>query len=113
LIEGIGGSWGPIVTTSLLGSGAHSRYAIGSGNVAEFLVSIAVFSAFVTAFLVGHWEGGSDWATVIWPVAGLVAGGLPAAIFGGFISKVTPRRTLTVAVGFLAIGIAVYRLTSV
>jgi uncharacterized protein len=112
LIEGIGGSWGPVVTTSLMGSGAESRYAIGSGNVAEFLVSIAVFSAFVTAYFIGHWEGGADWATVAWPVAGLVAGGLPAAIFGGMVSKVTPRRALTIAVGLLAISIGVYRLVA-
>ncbi len=113
LIEGIGGSWGPIVTTSLLGSGTESRYAIGSGNFAEFVVSIAVFTAFLTAYFVGYWHGGTDWHTVAWPVAGLVAGGLPAAIFGGYISKITPKRALTMAVGMLAIGIACYRLAAV
>jgi uncharacterized protein len=110
LIEGIGGSWGPIVTTSLLGSGVQSRYAIGSSNFAEFAVSVVVFSAYVVAFAIGHWEGGTDWRAVAYPVAGLVAGGLPAALAGGWLSRIAPSRALTVAVGLLALCIAAYRL---
>ena len=109
LIEGIGGSWGPIVTTSLLGAGTESRYAIGSSNFSEFVVSIAVFSAFVVAFALGYWEGGSDWRAVAWPVAGLVLGGIPAAVMGGYLSKIAPKRPLTIAVGLLAISIGIYR----
>ena len=109
LIEGIGGSWGPIVTTSLLGAGTESRYAIGSSNFSEFIVSIAVFSTFVFAFAMGYWQGGSDWRHVALPIAGLVLGGLPAAAIGGYLSKVAPRRALTVAVGLLAISTGIYR----
>jgi uncharacterized protein len=109
-IEGIGGSWGPVVTTSLLGSGMQSRYAIGSSNFAEFAVSVSVFAAYLVAFAVGHWEGGTDWRTIAYPVAGLVVGGLPAALAGGWLSRITPSRALTVAVGLLAIAIGVYRL---
>jgi hypothetical protein len=109
LIEGIGGSWGPIVTTSLLGSGAESRYAIGSANFSEFVVSVAVFSAFLVAFSVGYWQGGSDWRTTFLPVLGLVLGGLPAAACGGWLSKRAPKRPLTIAVGCLALAIAIYR----
>ena len=109
LIEGIGGSWGPIVTTSLLGVGTESRYAIGSGNFAEFAVSVAVFSTFVVAFFTGHWEGGADWRSMALPISGLVIGGIPAAIFGGYLSKVAPKRALTIAVGLLAISIGIYR----
>lgn len=109
LIEGIGGSWGPVVTTSLLGAGTQSRFAIGSSNIAEFAVSVMVFSAYLVAFWVGHWEGGTDWKTVATPVAGLVIGGLPAALAGGWLSRIAPSRGLTVAVGLLAIGIAIYR----
>ncbi len=109
LIEGIGGSWGPIVTSSLMGAGTESRFAIGSSNFAEFIVSIAVFSTFLFAFLIGHWEGGADWHTVATPVIGLIIGGLPAAFIGGYLSKVAPKRILTIAVGLLAIGIAIYR----
>lgn len=109
-VEGIGGSWGPIVTTSLMGAGTQSRYAIGSSNVSEFLVSIMVFTAYLAAFAVGHWQGGSDWHTVFLPVLGLVIGGFPAALAGGWLSRVAPNRALTVAVGMLAVGIALYRL---
>jgi uncharacterized protein len=112
LIEGIGGSWGPVVTTSLLGSGMQSRYAIGSSNSAEFAVSVMVFSAYLVAFYVGHWDAGGDWKTLAMPVAGLVAGGFPAALMGGWLSKVTPGRWLMVAVGTLAIGIAAFRFFS-
>jgi uncharacterized protein len=110
LIEGIGGSWGPVVTTSLLGSGVPSRFAIGSSNFAEFAVSVCVFTAYLVAFAVGHWQGGTDWHTVAYPVAGLVVGGLPAAVAGGWLSRIAPSRALTVAVGLLAIAIAIYRL---
>jgi uncharacterized protein len=109
LIEGIGGSWGPIVTTSLLGAGTESRYAIGSTNFSEFFVSITVFTAYASAFLLGHWEGGSDWRSVALPVCGLVIGALPAAFFGGLLSKIAPKRTLTIAVGLLAVSIGIYR----
>lgn len=112
LVEGIGGSWGPIVTTGLLGAGVESRYAIGATNIAEFAVSLAVFLSFVFAFAIGHWQGGADWQTVFLPVAGLVAGGLPAALAGGYLSKVAPRRELTVVVGMLAIAIGVFRIVT-
>jgi uncharacterized membrane protein YfcA len=92
-----------------MGAGTASRYAIGSSNFSEFVVSIAVFSTFLFAFLIGHWEGGADWHTVAVPIAGLVVGGLPAAFIGGYLSKVAPRRILTIAVGLLAIGIGTYR----
>jgi uncharacterized protein len=112
VIEGIGGSWGPVVTTSLLGSGVNSRYAIGSSNFAEFAVSITVFSAYAVAFFFGHWEGGTDWRSVAYPVAGLVFGGLPAAMAGGWLARIAPSRILTVAVGLLAIAIGLYRALS-
>jgi uncharacterized membrane protein YfcA len=112
VIEGIGGSWGPIVTTSLLGSGIESRYAIGSSNFSEFVVSVVVFTAYVAAFASGHWDGGSDWKAVAYPVAGLVVGGLPAALAGGWLARVAPKRPLTIAVGMLAVGIAVYRMVT-
>lgn len=112
IIEGIGGSWGPVVTTSLLGSGVESRYAIGSSNVAEFAVSVTVFSAYAVAFYVGYWEGGTDWRSVAYPVAGLVVGGLPAAMMGGWLARITPSRSLTAAVGLLAIAIGTYRLAA-
>ncbi len=70
---------------------------------------MAVFSSFVVAFAVGHWSGGADWRDTFLPVLGLVIGGIPAAVFGGYLSKHAPKRPLTIAVGCLALSIAVYR----
>ena len=109
LIEGIGGSWGPIVNTGLLGSGVESRYAIGSTNVSEFVVSFVVFAALSLSFYLGFWGHGTDWSQVAITVFGLAAGGLPAAFFGGYLAKKAPRRPLTVAVGLFALGVAIYR----
>ena len=112
LVEGIGGSWGPIVTTGLLGGGIESRFAIGSTNIAEFFVSLAVFLSFVGAYFTGHWAGGADWRQTFMPIAGLVLGGVPTAMAGGYLSKLAPRRELTVIVGVFAIGIAIFRTLS-
>lgn len=109
VIEGIGGSWGPIVTTGLLGSGVSPRYAVGSSNVAELAVSLGVFLVLVGTYSAGHWGGESDWQSMIMPVLGLTVGGVPAAIYGGKLARITPQRPLTFAVGALAIGVAIYR----
>jgi uncharacterized membrane protein YfcA len=42
-------------------------------------------------------------------VAGLVIGGIPSAVVGGYLSRIAPRRLLTLAVGGLALGIGLYR----
>ena len=108
-IEGIGGSWGPIVNTGLLGSGVPSRYAIGSTNFSEFIVSLTVFLALTLSFYLGFWGAGTDWSAVYTSVGGLALGGLPAAFFGGYLAKRAPRQPLTVAVGLFAIGVGIYR----
>ena len=108
-IEGIGGSWGPIVTTGLLGSGVPPRMAVGSSNVSEFVVSVVVFAVLTAGFHAGHWGSGMDWHQMIGSVSGLVVGGIPAAVFGGRLASRVPHLPLTVAVGCLAIGIAAYR----
>lgn len=109
-IEGIGGSWGPIVTTGLLASGVPPRQAVGSSNVAEFLVSFVVLATLFVSFRAGHWGEGDDWRSVAASVSGLVAGGIPAALFGGYLARRVPRRPLTFAVGLLAFGIGIWRL---
>ena len=109
LIEGIGGSWGPVVTSSLLASGTDPRRAIGSSAMAECLVSVTVFLALYISHHLGVWSAGDGAAALLWPVAGLVAGGLPAALLGGRIAARVPRRPLAAAVGVLALGIGLYR----
>lgn len=112
LIEGIGGSWGPIVNTGLLSSGVVSRYAIGSTNFSEFIVSVVVFSALTLSYYLGFWGEHTDWSQVAVTVGGLALGGLPAAFFGGYLARMAPRRPLTLAVGLFAISVAVYRLSN-
>ena len=65
-----GGGWGPVVTSSLLGSGSDPRTTIGSVNFAEFFLTISSATSFI--LLAGE---PSTWMMV----AGLVFGGLFAA----------------------------------
>jgi uncharacterized membrane protein YfcA len=109
-IEGIGGSWGPIVTSGLLVSGLPPRQAVGSSNISEFAVSAVVFITLFAAFHLGHWGQTGDWREVLLPVAGLVCGGVPAAFLGGWLASRAPKRALTIAVALLVLGIAAYRM---
>lgn len=110
LIEGIGGSWGPIVTSGLLSAGHPPRQAVASSVAAEFAVSGVVLATLLFTLSRGIWGDEGGLAAVLAPVAGLVAGGLPAAVFGGWITARMPRRPMTVAVGLLALGIGLWRL---
>lgn len=86
-----GGGWGPVVTTSLIGSGHDPRQTIGSVNAAEFFLTIfggAVFAIF----------GGFTHWTVI---AGLIVGGLFAAPFAAWLCSKLPARALLIVVGLL------------
>ncbi|MEZ5912565.1 MAG: sulfite exporter TauE/SafE family protein [Paracoccaceae bacterium] len=109
LIEGIGGSWGPIVTTGLVGSGVETRRAVGSSGFSEFVVSLAVFLSLALGFATGFWGEGMRWHGLLAAVLGLVAGGVPAAFCGGWLARYAPKRPLTFAVGALAMGTAIYR----
>lgn len=86
-----GGGWGPIVTTSLVGSGHDPRTTIGSVNFAEFFLTVTVAAAFFTIL------DSSVWLMV----AGLAIGGLFAAPFAAFITRHFKTRTLLILVGAL------------
>lgn len=103
-----GGGWGPVVTSTLLGSGTDPRKAIGTTNAAEFFVACAVSTTFITAILTGHWEAGGL-KDHIWSVAGLVVGGVLAAPVAGWTTKVLPLKVLTWVVGFLVTGLAIWQ----
>ena len=105
-----GGGWGPVVTSTLIGAGAQPRTAIGTVNAAEFVVTCAVVAAFVTTLSTGLWREGNGFLDHALPIAGLVVGGLPAALAAGFLVKRLPRRPLTVAVAFMVIGVSSYEL---
>jgi uncharacterized protein len=103
-----GGGWGPVVTSTLLGTGADPRKAIGTTNGAEFFVAAAVSAAFLAALLSGHWqtEGLGDH---LWSVLGLIAGGVAAAPVAAVVVKVLPVRMLTWIVGFVVTALAVWQ----
>jgi uncharacterized membrane protein YfcA len=105
-----GGGWGPVVTSSLIGVGAAPRYVIGSVNAAEFVVTCAVVGVFFTTLVLGVWQEGAGLMDHFVPVAGLIAGGIPAALIAARMLHLVPRKPLTYAVGLLIIVLSVYEL---
>ncbi|MGE0502845.1 MAG: sulfite exporter TauE/SafE family protein [Rhizobiaceae bacterium] len=101
-----GGGWGPIVTTGLLGAGAPPRYVIGTVNAAEFLITLAVSSAFVVAMVTGHWEEAGAWSENLAAIAGLIIGGLMAAPLAGYLVRRIPEVALLRLVGCLIVLVA-------
>lgn len=95
-----GGGWGPVVTTSLVGSGQEPRTAIGSVNAAEFFVAVA---SGLSLTLLG---GLTHWTTI----AGLVVGGLFAAPIAATLVRVLPARVLMAVVGVLIASLSAYSL---
>jgi len=59
-----GGGWGPVVTSTLVGSGQDPRTTIGSVNFAEFFLTFATAAGFTLLAVEGTWP----------VVAGLVVG---------------------------------------
>lgn len=97
-----GGGWGPVVTTSLLGSGQDPRSTIGSVNAAEFFLAIAGGVSFAVM------GGFTVWTTI----AGLIFGGLFAAPFAAVLIKHAPTKVLLVIVGLLITGLSAYNIIS-
>lgn len=96
-----GGGWGPVVTTTLVGTGHNPRTTIGSVNLAEFFLTFT--SAMVFAMLV---EEGP------WPVvAGLVVGGLFAAPFAAFLTRHLHTRALLCIVGTVICAVSLYNIS--
>jgi uncharacterized protein len=93
-----GGGWGPIVTTTLVGSGHDPRSTIGSVNFAEFFLTFA--SATALFLLVDE----NIWHAVI----GLVIGGLFAAPIAALVVKKFSPKTLLILVGTLISSISVW-----
>jgi len=95
-----GGGWGPVVTTSLVGSGNDPRTTIGSVNFAEFFLALAGATSFTLMVGTGVWV----------LVLGLVLGGLFAAPFAAFATKHLKARTLLILVGTLISLVSVFNL---
>ena len=96
-----GGGWGPIVTTTLVGRGHEPRYAVGSVNVAEFIVKTAASASFLMLIGLMH-------APV---VLALLAGGILAAPFGGYLAKRIPTQPFLFLVGALVISLSIWQLS--
>ncbi len=95
-----GGGWGPVVTTTLVGTGQDPRTTIGSVNLAEF------FLTFVSAGLFTLLVDGTPWSTV----AGLVVGGLFAAPLAALLTRHLHTRLLLVLVGSVIVTISLFNL---
>ncbi|KAF0127899.1 MAG: hypothetical protein FD152_2449 [Xanthobacteraceae bacterium] len=95
-----GGGWGPMVTSTLIGSGHAPRTVIGSVNAAEFFVTVAVSTTFFIELGMTHLSH----------VAALVIGGVLAAPFGGFVVRRLRPHILMGVVGFLVAGLALVQL---
>jgi uncharacterized protein len=88
-----GGGWGPIVASTLIGSGGKTRIVIGSTNAAEFLVTTTISATFV--FTIG---------LELWPIiTGLVLGGVLAAPFAAYVTRRLPDRPLMIMVAIVII----------
>jgi len=95
-----GGGWGPMTTSTLVGSGHAPRYSVGSVNTAEFFVTVSAATTFFTEIGVAPLEH----------FIPLVLGGVLAAPFGGWVVKHVPTRALMTAVGILIVMLSVVQL---
>lgn len=94
-----GGGWGPMVTSTLLGSGHAPRTTVGSVNTTEFFVTTAAATTFFVELGVAPF----------YDLAALVVGGLLAAPLGGWmVKKVNPRLLMTF-VGALVIVLSLWQ----
>ena len=95
-----GGGWGPVVTTTLVGTGHDPRTTIGSVNFAEFFLTFASAIAFTTLVGFGPWM----------IVAGLVIGGLFSAPLAAYLCSRLHTRTLLLMVGSLIVLVSAFNL---
>jgi uncharacterized membrane protein YfcA len=97
-----GGGWGPVVTTSLIGSGLEPKTTIGSVNAAEFVVTLASGLSFAVLIGVQAWESAT----------GLILGGMIIAPFAAGLANKINRRALMVMVGLLIISLSAFSILS-
>lgn len=95
-----GGGWGPVVTSTLVGSGNDPRTTVGSVNFAEFFVTLATATSFTLLAVEGTWP----------VVAGLVAGGVLAAPFAARLCRGLSPRLLLALVGLLITALSLHSL---
>lgn len=87
-----GGGWGPIVASSLIATGGEPRRTIGSVNLAEFFVTVAISVTFLLHL---------DFTQYGRIVLGLVIGGALAAPLAGYLIRIMPQRLALVLVALV------------
>ena len=93
-----GGGWGPIATpTLILGSSVEPRRAVGTVNLAEFFVTLAI----TVTFLATLGPSGYQWSFV----AAVAVGGVLCAPAGAWITARLPAPRLGVVVGVLLVAL--------
>ncbi|MBO9711370.1 sulfite exporter TauE/SafE family protein [Sphingomonas sp.] len=97
-----GGAWGPIVTGNLLIQGTNPAKVVGTVDVSEFFVTVAVSLMFIATM------GALAFTTA---TLGLLLGGVAAAPLGALLARRVPSRLLSGAAGTLLLGIAIVALT--
>jgi uncharacterized membrane protein YfcA len=95
-----GGGWGPVATSTLVGSGHAPRIAIGSVNATEFFVTVTAATTFFVAL----------GASPLRELVPLALGGLLAAPLGGWVVKRVPARALMTVVGLLVVALAAWQI---
>jgi uncharacterized membrane protein YfcA len=95
-----GGGWGPVVSSTLIGSGHAPRSVVGSVNLTEFFVTTAAATTFFVTL----------GAAPFYHLAALVLGGIIAAPFGGWVVRHIPPRSLMAMVGVLVMLLAAWQL---
>ncbi|AWL08825.1 sulfite exporter TauE/SafE family protein [Aquirufa nivalisilvae] len=88
-----GGGWGPIVSSTLIASGRHPKYTIGSVNLTEFFVSLASSLTFFTVIGLGYWQ----------VIIGLILGGVVAAPIAARLANKLPIKSMMILVGMVII----------
>ena len=88
-----GGGWGPIVSSTLIASGRHPKYTIGSVNLTEFFVSLASSITFFTVIGLGYWQ----------VIIGLILGGVVAAPIAAKLANKRPVKSMMILVGMVII----------
>lgn len=96
-----GGGWGPMTTSTLVGSGHAPRYSVGSVNTAEFFVTVTIAGTFLAAL---------GWQAFTTATVGLLIGGVSAAPFGAWIAKRVNADTLLTFVGALLTAVSCFGL---
>ena len=95
-----GGGWGPMVASTLIGSGQAPRQAVGSVNTTEFFVTTAAATTFFVQLGIAPWQ----------ELIALVIGGVLAAPLGGWAVKRLPARVLMTMVGIVVVTLSAWQL---